>query len=80
VEQNKPEPSLEEGGGEDFLLSHLQHNPWKDEMATLREEVAEAYYRFWEKDQICGFDQNGERIGTGIPRVRPTYNNNEYSL
>ena len=77
--KNKPYPTLEEGGGEEFLLSLIQGSPWKDEMATLRELVAEGYERFWNKDQICGFDEYGNRIGTGIPRVRPSYTN-EYAL
>ena len=34
-------------------------------------EVALACARFWQRDEIRGFDENGERIGTGIPRVRP---------
>jgi len=35
-------------------------------------EVAVAAAKFWQKDEIRGWDENGERIGTGIPRVRPT--------
>ena len=80
MELDKHTPTFEEGGGDEFLLSQLQYNPYKDEMATLKEEVAEAFERFWNKDQVCGFNNKGERIGTGIPRVKPTYNNNEYSL
>ena len=34
-------------------------------------EVAEAVHKFWQRDEIRGFDENGKRIGTGIPRVRP---------
>lgn len=34
-------------------------------------EVAVAAAKFWQKDEIRGWDENGERIGTGIPRVRP---------
>lgn len=35
-------------------------------------EVALACARFWQRDEIRGFDGNGKRIGTGIPRVRPS--------
>jgi hypothetical protein len=35
-------------------------------------EVSAAASRFWQRDEIRGWDENGERIGTGIPRVRPT--------
>ena len=34
-------------------------------------EVTLACHKFWQRDQIRGFDENGERIGTGIPRVKP---------
>lgn len=34
-------------------------------------EVAVAAAKFWQKDEIRGWDENGERIGTGIPRVKP---------
>ena len=35
-------------------------------------EISAAAAKFWQKDEIRGWDENGERIGTGIPRVRPT--------
>ncbi len=35
-------------------------------------EISAAAAMFWQKDEIRGWDENGERIGTGIPRVRPT--------
>lgn len=31
-------------------------------------QIADDY--FWSQDQIRGFDKNGKRIGTGIPRER----------
>jgi hypothetical protein len=37
-------------------------------LAKLSREVNAAYLAFWNKDQICGFDKNGKRIGTGVPR------------
>jgi hypothetical protein len=80
VEQNRAKPSLEEGGGEEFLHPLFDESPWRDEMSSLRAEVEEAYHRFWLKDQVCGFTPTGERIGTGIPRKRPSYKSHDYSL
>lgn len=34
------------------------------------EEIQKAEDYFWNQDQIRGFDANGKRIGTGIPRER----------
>jgi hypothetical protein len=41
-------------------------------------EVSAASARFWQRDEIRGWDENGERIGTGIPRVRPNDRSNEF--
>jgi predicted chitinase len=34
-------------------------------------EVSAAAVLFWQRDEIRGWDEKGERIGTGIPRIRP---------
>jgi hypothetical protein len=41
-------------------------------------EIAKAAAMFWQRDEIRGWDENGERIGTGIPRVRPNDRSNEF--
>lgn len=51
------------------------------EFHKIRLEIDQAVDKFWAKDQIRGWDKNGERIGTGIPRVKPSFlRNNEYSI
>ncbi len=69
----------EEGGGATPLPNTFSIS--KGEFTKLKAELEEAIEEFWKRDQICGFDKNGNRIGTGIPRVKPSYfSNNEYSL
>ena len=80
LKDDRKEYSFEHGGGDDFLLSQLDYNPWKDEMASLKIAVEEGFERFWRKDQVCGFTEDGKRIGTGIPRERPNVWKHEYSL
>jgi hypothetical protein len=51
------------------------------EFNKIRDEIDRAVNKFWEKDQIRGWDEKGNRIGTGIPRVRPNFiRNNEYAI
>ena len=51
------------------------------EFNKIKAEVDRAVDRFWQRDEIRGWDNNGQRIGTGIPRVKPSYlRNNEYSI
>ena len=73
------ELSLEYSDGEDEVnyLVFLKGLNWSD----LKKLVDEGYNRFWEKDQVCGFDFSGNRIGTGIPRVKPSFvSNNPYEI
>ena len=41
-------------------------------------EVVLAVNKFWQRDEIRGWDDNGKRIGTGIPRVRPSERSNAH--
>jgi hypothetical protein len=53
----------------------------KGSFNKIKREVDEAVEKFWGKDQISGFNEHGERIGTGIPRVKPSYlRDNEYTI
>jgi hypothetical protein len=49
--------------------------------SSLKKEVDEACEYFWSRDQICGFTDDGKRIGTGIPRrMKQFAGSHEYSL
>ena len=51
------------------------------EFNKIKAEIDRAVDRFWAKDQIRGWDENGKRIGTGIPRSKQnTLKPNEYSI
>lgn len=77
--QANKEAFSEGGGGEDSLPNTFSLR--QGEFTQLKKEIEEGIEYFWRQDQICGYDENGERIGTGIPRVKPSYfSNNEYSL
>lgn len=55
----------------------LSEFPWAGavaDMQKLKEDVDKGFDYFWSRDQIVGFDKNGERIGTGIPRKYKKYN------
>lgn len=74
----KAEVSL--GGGEEFDILLSPQTP-RGYWSRLKEEVDEGYAYFWKNDQICGFDKEGKRIGTGIPReLNQFMGNHEYSL
>lgn len=45
---------------------------------TTAAEIAKAAALFWQRDEMRGWDENGDRIGTGIPRVRPNDRSNEF--
>jgi len=65
------------GGGQVPLPAHYTLQNFQ----KFKKEVDLAFDLFWEKDQIRGFDQDGKRIGTGIPRVKPrNLRYNEYAL
>jgi len=57
--------------------SQTELNEWLTDLTSngvFQKEVADAYDRFWKKDQIAGFYRvNGKlvRIGTGVPRKEP---------
>jgi hypothetical protein len=58
-------------------LTTPNYGAWqRSDWGKLREEVEVGFEKFWAKDQICGFDERGQRVGTGIPRVRPDSHGN----
>jgi hypothetical protein len=69
--------SLEFGDGEDGLPSPALQ---RSDLGDLKELVDKGWKTFWSKDQVCGFDHTGQRIGTGIPRELPKYLGHSYSL
>ena len=42
----------------------------RSSMAELSKLVSEGWEYFWSRDETRGYDKNGKRIGTGIPRQR----------
>ena len=69
----------EGGGSEDSLPNTFSLK--QGEFTQVKKEIEEGVEYFWRQDQICGFDKDGNRIGTGIPRVKPSYlGDNEYAL
>ena len=51
--------------------------PWVGAIADLhklKQEVEQGFQHFWQQDQIIGFDKDGKRIGTGIPRIKSKKN------
>jgi hypothetical protein len=69
--------SLEFGDGENGSPSPALP---RSEVGKLKDIVDEGWKTFWSKDQICGFDADGKRIGTGVPRVTPKYLGHKFSL
>jgi hypothetical protein len=48
------------------------HYGWEGavvEVAQLKRDIEKGWNHFWSQDQIIGFDEQGKRIGTGIPRI-----------
>lgn len=62
TEQNNPNSS-------DIQISE---SGWhRGDWGKLKEAVEKGWDYFWSQDQICGFDTNGKRIGTGVKREIP---------
>ena len=77
VESNSSGPEQPSGGEVKVPPTQADRGYW----TNLKKEVDEACEYFWSQDQICGFTDDGERIGTGIPRRMKQYSgNHEYSL
>lgn len=63
---------MTEGNNLDSSNINLSEKGWHlGDWGKLREAVEKGWEYFWSRDEICGFDDQGKRIGTGVPRVRP---------